>query len=137
MSILFYLVIVYNITWGDNMLNDNIKYYRKKLGLTQVELAEKLNVSQSTITSWENGNRRPDLDFLPILAQLFGISVDELLGRESVSEQENIDTDSIRERYRRDPAYRLLFDAAENAKPEHLKAAAAMLKSLEGTENAD
>jgi len=119
------------------MLHDNIKYYRKKLGLTQVELAEKLNVSQSTITSWENGNRRPDLDFLPVLAQIFGISVDELLGRESVSEQENIDTDTIRERYRRDPAYRLLFDAAENAKPEHLKAAAAMLKSLEGTENAD
>ena len=132
------------------MLNDNIKYYRKKLGLTQVELAEKLNVSQSTITSWENGNRRPDLDFLPVLAQIFGISVDDLLGTtsdtvvrtdpwdvESVSDQENIDTDSIRERYRRDPAYRLLFDAAENAKPEHLKAAAAMLKSLEGTENAD
>ena len=62
------------------MLHDNIKYYRKKLGLTQVELAEKLNVSQSTITSWENGNRRPDLDFLPVLAQIFGISVDDLLG---------------------------------------------------------
>ena len=62
------------------MLNDNIKYYRKKLGLTQVELAEKLNVSQSTITSWENGNRRPDLDFLPVLAQIFGISIDDLLG---------------------------------------------------------
>lgn len=62
------------------MLNDNIKTLRKKMGLTQVELAERLNVSQSTITSWENGTRRPDLDFLPVLAQIFGISVDDLLG---------------------------------------------------------
>ena len=52
------------------------------MGLTQVELAERLNVSQSTITSWENGNRRPDLDLLPVIAQIFGVSVDELLGRE-------------------------------------------------------
>ena len=118
------------------MLNDNIKTLRKKMGFTQVELAERLNVSQSTITSWENGTRRPDLDLLPVIAQIFGVSVDELLGREPVSEQELIDAEAaIRERLRRDPSYRLLFDAANKATPESLKAAAAVLKALEPKED--
>ena len=118
------------------MLNENIRTLRKKMGLTQVELAERLNVSQSTITSWENGTRRPDLDLLPVIAQIFDVSVDELLGRESISEQELIDAEAaIRERLRRDPSYRLLFDAANKATPESLKAAAAVLKALEPKED--
>ena len=117
------------------MLNDNIKTLRKKMGFTQVELAERLNVSQSTITSWENGTRRPDLDLLPMIAQIFGVSVDELLGREPVSEQKLIDAEAaIRERLRRDPSYHMLFEAANKATPEALKAAAAVLKALEPKE---
>ena len=64
------------------MLNAVLKKLRKAKGLTQAQLAEKLNLSQATIASWENGTRRPDLNYFPILADLFGVSTDELLGRE-------------------------------------------------------
>ena len=69
------------------MLNDVIKSLRKRRGLTQSELAEHLNLSQSTIASWENGSRRPDLDFLPKLAQFFGVTVDDLLGRDEETKE--------------------------------------------------
>lgn len=64
------------------MMSENLKKLRKEKGLTQVELAEKLNLSQSTIASWENGMRRPDLDFLPVIAGFFGVTIGELYGQD-------------------------------------------------------
>ena len=69
------------------MIGDRIKYLRKQANLTQSQLAERLNLSQATIASWENGTRRPDLDLLPVLAETFGVSVDELLGREDAEDR--------------------------------------------------
>lgn len=63
------------------MMSDIIKKLRKEKRLTQMELAERLNVSQSTIASWENGKRRPDLDLIPIIADFFGVSADLLYDR--------------------------------------------------------
>ena len=62
------------------MLSDELKRLRKERGLTQSQLAEALNVSQSTIASWENGTRQPTTDFLPTLAEFYGISTDRILG---------------------------------------------------------
>lgn len=128
----------YNITWGDDMINEQIKKLRKQMKLTQTQLAEKLNVSQSTVASWENGTRRPDLDLLPVIADFFGVSVNDIYGRES-QQADNIDDEvmAIRDRLRNDPSYRLLFIAAGKASQDHLKAATAMLKALEGTEPDD
>ena len=52
---------------------------RKKQGLTQQQLADKLNLSNKTISKWESGNGSPDISNLPVLAETLGISVDELL----------------------------------------------------------
>ena len=52
---------------------------RKKQGLTQQQLADKLNLSNKTISKWESGSGSPDISNLPILAEVLGISVDELL----------------------------------------------------------
>ena len=54
---------------------------RKKRGLTQEELAEKLDVSSAAISKWERGISMPELSYVCKLADCFGISVDELLGR--------------------------------------------------------
>lgn len=52
---------------------------RKKKGLTQLELAEKLNVSRQAISRWEVGAAVPSTDNLKILSELYGVSVDYLL----------------------------------------------------------
>ena len=52
---------------------------RKKLGLTQLELAQKLNVSDKAVSKWENGMGYPEITQLPVLAEIFGVSVDYLL----------------------------------------------------------
>lgn len=61
------------------MIDANIKYMRKKLGLSQEELAEKINVSRQSIAKWENGDSLPDIIKCRELANIFNISIDELI----------------------------------------------------------
>ncbi len=68
------------------LLAANIQMYRKKSGLTQEELAEKLGVSFQAVSKWENGKCSPDIMFLPIMADIFGCYIDELFGREVKAE---------------------------------------------------
>ena len=56
---------------------------RKALGLTQEGLAQKLGVTNQAVSKWESGQSCPDLALLPRIADLFGITIDELFGRES------------------------------------------------------
>lgn len=60
-------------------LNDKIFEYRKLKSWSQEELADKLNVSRQTISKWETGKAIPELDKLITLADLFNITVDELV----------------------------------------------------------
>lgn len=64
---------------------------RKRLGITQKELAIRLNVSQGAISQWEIGTTNPSIELLPRLAEILGCTVDELLVKEkapSDTEQE-------------------------------------------------
>ena len=60
------------------IISKNIIKYRKKMGLTQLELAEKLNYSDKTLSKWERGESMPDIVTLKQLADIFMISVDVL-----------------------------------------------------------
>lgn len=62
------------------MLNENIKRIRKSKGLSQEELAIKLNVVRQTVSKWENGLSVPDSGMLIILANELDTTVSELLG---------------------------------------------------------
>jgi len=73
-------------------LGDRIKYHRKRMGLTQEQLAERMGVSAQAVSKWEHNQSCPDITVLPSLAALFGISVDELLGNE-VHQAEIVDDD--------------------------------------------
>ncbi|MDD6395613.1 MAG: helix-turn-helix domain-containing protein [Acutalibacteraceae bacterium] len=57
----------------------NLYQLRKSSGLSQEELAEKLNVSRQTISKWELGESSPDMEKLIILSDFFQISLDELV----------------------------------------------------------
>ena len=69
------------------MVDENVKYrigsniaaYRKRDGLTQVSLAEKLNYSDKAVSKWERGESIPDVLTLMQLAELFGITVNDLI----------------------------------------------------------
>ncbi|MBQ7086696.1 MAG: helix-turn-helix transcriptional regulator [Clostridia bacterium] len=52
---------------------------RKANGMTQKDLAEKLNVSDKTVSRWERNDSAPDLSVIPVIAEIFGVTCDELL----------------------------------------------------------
>ncbi len=67
-------------------LYDTISFYRKKSGLTQEELAKKLGVTNQSVSKWESAQCCPDIGLLPMLADIFEISIDELFGRKNEKE---------------------------------------------------
>ena len=69
------------------MLNENIKAIRKSKGLSQQELAIKLNVVRQTVSKWEQGLSVPDSDMLIAISEVFETPVSTLLG-ENVIETE-------------------------------------------------
>ena len=58
---------------------DNLSHLRSHKGWTQLELAEKLNYSDKTVSKWERGESMPDVIMLKQISDLFGITIDELL----------------------------------------------------------
>ncbi len=70
-----------DVKGGCGMLNDNLKNLRLKHGMTQKELAGILHVCRTTITGWEAGKRIPDIFTLCNIADVFHVSLDELVGR--------------------------------------------------------
>ncbi|OTO72579.1 MULTISPECIES: helix-turn-helix domain-containing protein [unclassified Enterococcus] len=73
-------------------IGEQIKEHRKHGGWTQKELAERLNVSDKTISSWETGRTYPELTLLVELSELFNVSLDSLL-RGDVKVVKKIDKD--------------------------------------------
>lgn len=58
----------------------NISELRKKHNMTQMELADRMGISFQAVSNWERGNSMPDISKLPELAELFEVTIDELLG---------------------------------------------------------
>ena len=87
---------------------NRIKELRKRKQLTQAQLAKMLHVSQGMISSYESGNYQPDNDMLIQLAEIFGVSIDVILGREEPApftlSEADIDTIAQRVQSRTAPA---------------------------------
>lgn len=64
------------------MFKDNLVQMRKLLQLTQEDLAEKLGVTRQSVAKWESGESIPDLDKCKQLADIFGVSLDDLANYE-------------------------------------------------------
>ena len=76
------------------MLNENLKQLRKSRGLSQEELAIRLNVVRQTISKWEKGISVPDADMLIKIADIFEVSVSELLGAK-IDEKKEQDVNAV------------------------------------------
>ncbi len=57
-----------------------IKKYRENLGLTQTEVASKANIAQSSLAQFENGSKIPSAVTLKVLAEIFGVTPNDLYG---------------------------------------------------------
>ena len=68
------------------MLSTNIKSLRKRLGITQAQLAEKLNIKRSLIGAYEEGRAEPKLSTLVSIARLFNITLDSLITEDHTNE---------------------------------------------------
>lgn len=62
-----------------NHLNTNLSMLRKYHGYTQEEVAAKINVTRQAVAKWENGESMPDITNCMALAELYGITIDELI----------------------------------------------------------
>lgn len=61
-------------------INDNVRYIRRQLGLTQDQFAQKLGIKRSLVGAYEEGRADPRLDLLQAMAALAGVSVDQIIG---------------------------------------------------------
>lgn len=65
------------------IVSKNLSDLRKKNGLTQLELAEKLNYSDKAVSKWEKGESLPGVEVLYKLSKLYGVSLDYIVGEET------------------------------------------------------
>ncbi len=90
-------------------IGENLRRLRRAADMTQEQLADKLGVSYQSVSRWENGTTYPDMEFLPVLSSIFGVTVDELIGMEESKKKEQI--------YAR---YRVYGELCDGDKPEEV-----------------
>ncbi|HHB3507868.1 TPA: helix-turn-helix domain-containing protein [Bacillus cereus] len=93
------------------MLGEQLVYLRKKQRFTQTDIANRLNVARSTYTNWEAGRAEPDLKTLIEIANIYNVSLDNLVGRE----------------YRMPPQFEVILDQISNLDTEPKKKALNLL----------
>ncbi len=82
-----------------NSIGENIAALRKKAGMTQEELSEKMCVTAQAVSKWENDLSYPDIENIRSMAKLFGVTVDELLnGQKDVPELKSSEPEKVAKR---------------------------------------
>lgn len=79
---------------SNKTLGEIISSLRKEKGMTQSELADKMNVTDKDVSKWERNISCPDVNSIPKLAKVLGVSVEELLNAQAKQENRKVD-DSI------------------------------------------
>lgn len=65
-----------------------LRFYRQRAGLTQAELAERLNTNRASVIAWESGSTWPSAATLPLIANVLQCSIDELYNEHSTSKED-------------------------------------------------
>lgn len=137
---------------------ERIKELRTMRGMSQQDLADLLDLNKVTISQYERGARKPDLNVLTALSDIFNVSVDYILGNDDMTVRIvgkdglqkldgvsnlgqhnkaqwyiNEETAKIAQEIFDDPNKRALFDAARDSRPEDLKMATDLLERFKET----
>lgn len=71
----------------NDVIGANIARLRKEKNMTQDQLANLMGISFQAVSKWENGLSSPDVSSFPMLADVFGVTIDELFGREAAQRE--------------------------------------------------
>lgn len=121
--------------------SEKLNDLRKRAGLSQKELADKLGVAQASINYWEKGQRTPSIDMVALIADYFHVSFDYLIGIEKsdglcsmTTFQDEIDdyTQELGEFLYYNPNHKVLFDASMEVKQSDIEFAKQMLDRING-----
>lgn len=110
---------------------ERLRLLRKQKDLSQQQLADKLGVSNSTISMYERGEREPDFEMLELIGDFFNVDTNYLLGKETGSTY-YLDpevAEMAQELFAR-PELRVLFDASRKASKEDIEQVASILEKL-------
>lgn len=103
------------------------KALRIKSGMTQQEIADRLQISRSSIGMYENGEREPSFELLEAIADLFNVDMNYLLGKKETSEHIpdryylSDDARDMAEFLFQNPEYKVLFDASRKVSKEDIE----------------
>jgi len=112
-----------------------LKELRRQSGLTQADLANKMNISRSSVGMYEKGEREPDFETLEAIADFFNVDMNLLLGKADMHAGKKgyyIDDEAaiIAQEIYDNPNLRILFDTTRKVKPEDLKLISEMVKRM-------
>lgn len=114
-----------------------VRELRKRANLQQKQLAADVGVAVATVSDWETQKKDPSGARLKKLAEIFSVDPLVILGVSVAPTADDDEVMALREELRRSPDMRMLFSAARRATPEHIRAATAVIKSLEPEEFAE
>jgi transcriptional regulator with XRE-family HTH domain len=111
-----------------------LSYLRVRAGLSQQELANRLGISKSTVSMYENGKRSPSIEMFEAIADILNVDLNLLMGKETPENEEfyylNEETRKIAQEVYDNPELKILFDASRDATQEDLKVAVNVLEEL-------
>ena|SRR5665647_383471 len=117
-------------------VNEQLKSARKKAHLTQEDVEIKTGINKKTISNWENGVSRPDVDSLAILCKLYKVNPNSIFDWNNSEDNKNYylndETARIAQEIFDNPDLKILFDATRKTKPEDLKLISDMVKRMSG-----
>ena len=106
---------------------ERIRALRKQSDMTQEEVADRLNVTKQTISQYERGLRRPDMESLEEISEFFNVSTDYLLGKSDITIQ-IVDEEDLA--ILRDKQFRRLFAYYSALTPDGMKKLAEYIEDL-------
>lgn len=119
--------------------NEALKKARKAKGLTQDDVAQALGTKNTTVSNWENGVSRPDVDTLVSLCRLYGISPNDILEyyNDDLLDAEQhyyLDPEAaeIAQEVQQRPELKILFDASRKVSADDLKFIVDMIDRMQG-----
>jgi len=102
-------------------LNENIKNARKKNNMTQRQLADAIGVSHNTISDWESGNHKPDIDTLFLLCKVLSVDANYMLDYEEKIKELKSQNKLNDDQYKQILKNKGLMDNNENISEEDFK----------------